>query len=206
MAQFTGNIKDFERFIGPRLRNIVQTSIAKSYKIEVGKCQTVGCESKHSLEAAHVHGSDRQTLMRKAYKKYIKGNQLVNLDLVKFEDEFVGLHKKRDKVFKILCSDCHRKYDRGTPLIKLSRKSRTEKLPVSFYPENIDEFRLLLIQYKGATVKITYKNGKTINKLWRVAKLNGNSDIKNNLLSRTELRNPHQANIRRVDVSINYRD
>ena len=39
MAKFNGTVKEFEKFIGPRLRNIVQTSIARKYKKEIAKCQ-----------------------------------------------------------------------------------------------------------------------------------------------------------------------
>ena len=41
MALYTGNYKDFEKFIGPRLRNVVQTTISKNYKKRLGNVKSV---------------------------------------------------------------------------------------------------------------------------------------------------------------------
>ena len=59
MAKFTGTCDDFDKFVGPRLRNVVQTSISKKYKKEIGRCEH--CGKTNELQAAHITGKDRKT-------------------------------------------------------------------------------------------------------------------------------------------------
>ena len=56
MAAFVGTNKEFRKYIGPRLRNLVR-QITQKYKKEVGTCQH--CDTKADLQAAHVHGRGR---------------------------------------------------------------------------------------------------------------------------------------------------
>lgn len=114
-AYYTGTFKDFVKFIGPRSRNVVQ-NLTRSYKGQIQKCQDCG-ESPNSLEAAHLRGRDRKSLMRvacrKACEECFEEEFLVNLDLKKFEEEYKKLHYPLEESFMILCRECHTKYDRG---------------------------------------------------------------------------------------------
>ena len=39
MATYSGSIETFSKMIGPRLRNIVQSKIARKYKNSIGRCE-----------------------------------------------------------------------------------------------------------------------------------------------------------------------
>lgn len=110
MATFEGTEAEFTRFIGPRVRNVVNT-MTRSAKIRTGytcaHCGRKGVE----LEAAHVYGRDRKTVVHEVLEKYrIEGGYRVDLD--PFERELKEAHEPIEKSFLFLCSDCHRAYDR----------------------------------------------------------------------------------------------
>jgi len=107
MASFVGTKKEFKRYVGPMLRNLVQ-QLTKKHKQEVGSCQH--CGAIESLEAAHVHGKDRGALIDKILDKYIN-NDIVTIDLAKFEEHFRDEHKLIDETIIILCKKCHSEYD-----------------------------------------------------------------------------------------------
>ncbi len=217
MAFYSGDYKEFEKFIGPRLRNIVQTKISKGYKKEIGKCEECGTTEK--LEAAHISGRERKTLIREACNKYLDGTNLIDVDLNDFESVFVGLHNPLNENFRILCKSCHNDYDKITEQIDLSEDTNIElhdvesngnssldKLEIQLYPYDIDEFKELLLQYKSAYIKIVYNNGITDTKEWKVSRFNENSDVIGNLRSRKDFRQGEwqKLGIVRVDVEINY--
>ena len=60
MSLFTGTTREFKRFIGPHLRNVVQ-QISRRQKAMIGACQ--GCGEGGELEAAHVHGRNRTDII-----------------------------------------------------------------------------------------------------------------------------------------------
>lgn len=140
MAQFNGTLKDFEKFIGPRLRNLVQTKISKKYKVRIGKCEN--CQKTDSLEAAHIYGNDRKTILRKSMDGFIAEDIITNLDLIVFEKLFIEHHHPLEKSFKILCKDCHRDYD--------GKMSKKHKINIE---KNLDmkttEFKIWLIESKN---------------------------------------------------------
>lgn len=110
MSSFYGTIEDVDRYLMPRIRNRVQT-LARPYKnLERGVCQHCGKEN-GTLEAAHVHGRDRKTIVREVLEKYRSGNGYHIVDLDAFEDEIVAAHEPIGETFLFLCRDCHREYD-----------------------------------------------------------------------------------------------
>lgn len=60
MAVFVGTIEEFNRYIGPRVRNVVNI-ITKGYKKDVGKCEH--CPSADDLESAHITGKERPVII-----------------------------------------------------------------------------------------------------------------------------------------------
>jgi len=111
MAELTCTIEEFHKFIGPRIRNVIQ-SLTKKRKKELNYiCQ--GCNQRKELEAAHVKGSDRKVIIEKILEKYIIDEQkeIVRVYLDKIEEEIVASHKPIDNYFKFLCSKCHAEYD-----------------------------------------------------------------------------------------------
>jgi uncharacterized membrane-anchored protein len=111
MAELTCTIEEFHKFIGPRIRNVIQ-SLTKERKKELNYiCQ--GCNQRKELEAAHVKGSDRKVIIEKVLEKYIidEENKVVRVYLAKIEEEIVASHKPVDNYIKFLCSKCHTEYD-----------------------------------------------------------------------------------------------
>ena len=110
MSSFTGTIEDFDRFLMPRIRNRIQT-LARPYKNqEDGICQHCGKEN-GTLEAAHVHGRERKTIVREVLEGYREGDVYRIGDLDAFELEVVEAHEPICDTFLFLCHDCHREYD-----------------------------------------------------------------------------------------------
>lgn len=211
MATFTGTLVEFEKYIGPRLRNVVQTSIARKLRNEIGKCEI--CETKHDLQAAHVQGTDRRVLIKKALEDYCMENKVVNADIELFELKFKELHNPPEKIFKILCRQCHNKYDNVNEIITIEEQLKKTiepinenlVLPIEFYPEDISEFKELLIQHKRALITICYNGGNKEIKEWNASKFSEKSDIIRNLRSRNEFRqgNWQGSNIKYIKVEIN---
>lgn len=110
MAKIICTVTEYHKFIGPRIRNSIQT-LTKAKKRLLKKCQM--CKEEKELEAAHKIGMERKIIMEKILKKYqLKTNKdLIQIDLKKVEEEILAAHKPIDGCFKFLCSSCHRKYD-----------------------------------------------------------------------------------------------
>jgi 5-methylcytosine-specific restriction endonuclease McrA len=123
MASFVGTKEEFKRYIGPMLRNLVQ-QLTRKYKSEVGKCEH--CGSVESLEAAHVHGKDRNALIDNILDDYTYEN-IITIDLSQFEQHFRKGHRLIDETILILCRKCHSKYDSQSP-IDSPRKKQKEQL------------------------------------------------------------------------------
>lgn len=107
MASFVGTKKEFKRYVGPMLRNLVQ-QLTKKHKQAVGSCQH--CGTTESLEAAHVHGKDRGSIIDKILDNYTN-NDIVTIDLAGFEKHFRDEHRLIDETIIILCKTCHSQYD-----------------------------------------------------------------------------------------------
>lgn len=110
MAQFIGTEKEFNTYIGPRMRNLVQ-SMSKGLKQKAGNvCERCGRTSP-SLDAAHVHGRERKDIIAQTLKEYERDGLYVIPDLDEFEEKFKKAHEPIRDTFLILCRDCHREYD-----------------------------------------------------------------------------------------------
>ena len=90
---------------------MVQLMTKKRKKDIKHLCQE--CKETKELEAAHVKGNSRKDLINVILKKYTidEKNQLVKVDLEKFEREIIEAHKPLDNYFRFLCVKCHKKYD-----------------------------------------------------------------------------------------------
>lgn len=127
MASFVGTKEEFKRYVGPMLRNLVQ-QLTRKHKLEVGQCEH--CGTTETLEAAHIHGKDRGTIIDKILNNYTNNN-VVTIDLGNFEQHFRKEHKIIDETILILCKSCHTKYDSQhiieAPQTTQSKKSSTQK-------------------------------------------------------------------------------
>lgn len=117
MAKFEGTIKEFTQFIGPYAR-IKVAFLASKYKKQKGKCEDCGIEK--GLEAAHIKGKERPLLIANILSEFIV-DDIITVDLNEFEEKYKEIHLPIESSIKILCADCHRKYDKAgksNPVIK----------------------------------------------------------------------------------------
>lgn len=131
MARFVGTVQEFHHFVGPRLRNVVQTATAKLRKQQGGVCQH--CGQTAALESAHRHGKERRVLIENVLAKHEQQDGLIDCDLKHVEQALMEAHQPLEETFIFLCSPCHRAYDavtselrqgadiRSTPAGKLHR-------------------------------------------------------------------------------------
>jgi 5-methylcytosine-specific restriction endonuclease McrA len=123
MARFIGTEKEFNRYIGPILRNIVQ-QLSRNMKNAVGECQF--CGSKSNLEAAHKHDRGRKKIIETILSDY-KTQNYVDIDLTEFEMKFKVNHSNEmENTFFILCKDCHNDYDKSNSILPLQLNVENE--------------------------------------------------------------------------------
>lgn len=107
MAKFIGTQEHFIKFIGGYARNKIQY-ITSKYRKDIGHCEC--CGSEQNLQAAHIKGRDRLTIIAEILSEY-SNEDIVEIDLLDFENRYIAEHEPVDKSIKILCRDCHFKYD-----------------------------------------------------------------------------------------------
>jgi len=113
MATFHGTIVEFQKYIGPLIRNNVQ-SLTKARKRKLGsKCEE--CGEKRELEAAHI-GTSRPALIQNALKSYEIGpDGKITVDLEEARRKILEAHKPIEKHIRLLCRECHEKLDALSP-------------------------------------------------------------------------------------------
>jgi hypothetical protein len=107
MASFIGTKKEFRRYIGPRLRNLVQ-QITKNHRLTIASCGH--CGAPEQLEAAHVRGRNRNQIIDLVLERFTH-NEIVTIDLGEFETSFKAEHDPLENSILILCRTCHKQYD-----------------------------------------------------------------------------------------------
>ena len=108
---FKGDKKSFNKFIGPRLRNFVQ-SLTKKHKKEIGKCEHCGVDNK-KFDAAHKHDFTRKKIIEKILSDYRIDHIKYEVDLIEFEKKFKSEHTPISRVILVLCESCHTLYDKN---------------------------------------------------------------------------------------------
>lgn len=104
---FVGTKKEFRRYVGPALRNLVQ-QVGRRHRTIIGACEH--CNSTENLEAAHVTGKDRNRIFNQLLIQYKVGDHY-QVNLREFEARFKEEHHPNKKSLLILCRSCHVKYD-----------------------------------------------------------------------------------------------
>jgi len=186
MATFIGSKSEFRRYIGPRLRNLVQM-FAASHRANIGKC--AHCEATEKLQAAHVQGRDRNQIIDAVLGLHGDGT-LFNVDLHMFESSFIELHQPLEESFVILCASCHKTYD-SRPKGRIEKSSEAvlgEALPIFLNPTDPAEFKKALLASKSAEIIVLYIDGREERKVWNPANMSPASNVIGNLLSRPEFR------------------
>lgn len=188
MATFTGTADEFKRYLGPRLRNLVQ-QITKSHKATVGACEH--CGGGGTLEAAHIHGRGRNQIIAELLGRR-SANEVVSLDLGELEARFRSEHEPVEKAILILCQPCHTRYD------TLGRRSDGERarasqrsgeiLPITLDPPRPDDFKHNLLITRSAEILVYYSDGRIDRRPWKAPKFSETSNVIGNLRTRPEFR------------------
>jgi hypothetical protein len=193
MAVFVGTIEEFNRYIGPRVRNIVNV-VTKDYRKDIGKCEN--CSSTENLESAHITGSERPAIIADILKDHIHNSQ-IDINLEQFESALKEKHYPPDKCIKVLCRKCHTDHDKKQPstldveiLDEVPELANTdaEILEIRLDPQNPDDFRNALIKSRCAKITTFFSNGESQTSEWKAEKITTNSSIFGNLRSRPEFR------------------
>lgn len=200
MATFIGTEDEFNIFIGPRMRNKVQSLTKKAKNVANNICQH--CENSFAeLEAAHVHGRERRDIIRSVLEEYRDGD-FFNVDLQEFEQKFVNAHYPIEETFLFLCRDCHAKYDAPverapktatkprniTQPGATSSARRSGALPITIFPSDKRDFAKRFMETGYAVIRTTYFDGSQKEQGWYKKGFSQTSDVITNLRSRPEFR------------------
>jgi hypothetical protein len=115
-ALLTCTMTDFHVFLDAKIKNGIP-NLTRNERIKLkGKCQNPQCGKKAELHSAHVHGLERTLIIDSVIKNYFvdEKEQIIQVDLHKVIAEIFEAHKPINEHFRFLCSECHRKYDKGT--------------------------------------------------------------------------------------------
>lgn len=198
MARFQGTVREFKRYVGPQLRNVVQL-ITRKQKDALGSCEHCGATGE--LEAAHVHGRDRNDIIHLLLGKS-DPDAHVEIDLAEFEAAFRSEHEPVERAILVLCSACHRKYDatptttepnlkQGPGGLRASAKATSagrEVLPISLFPPGHAAFKHALLDRREAVIEVLYADGTVERKPWNASRFAQDSNVFGNLRSRPDFR------------------
>ena len=197
MSRFAGTTREFKRYIGPHLRNVVQ-QIARKQKRAVGACEH--CGSDGELEAAHVHGRSRTEIIDDLLGTSAPDAN-VEVDLVEFEGAFKREHDPVEKAILVLCSSCHQKYDAlherpaGPEPASTAAPGQIHRLyssydilPISLDPARPANFKAKLLERRAAVIEVLYADGSVSRRPWDASRFSESSNLYGNLRSRPEFR------------------
>ena len=115
MSHFKGTFEEFYKIINPLTRNLVANMSRKAKKHTT--CSNSGCNKRTTLQAAHISGKERPTIVANIIcemlnKVQIDKDDMIDVNLNLFLQKFVEEHTPLEKSIKILCRECHIKYDK----------------------------------------------------------------------------------------------
>jgi hypothetical protein len=125
MTKFIGTIKEYHKFIGPRIRNVVQ-SITKKAKKDAGNICEI-CNKELELEAAHIHGKERKQIIEAVLNPFLDNLGIVEINLEEIEKEIKGKHYPLNETFKFLCKNCHNEYDDNNTFKNKNTENKNHK-------------------------------------------------------------------------------
>lgn len=112
MAEYKGNLKNFNKYFGDYCRNKVNFLTREFRKQSVdNNCQY--CGEVRILESAHRNGRERVLIIKDILNSYFIEDDYYTVDMDKFEKLFIKAHQPLQEHFWFLCKDCHKKYDGG---------------------------------------------------------------------------------------------
>ncbi|WP_419786741.1 hypothetical protein [Pseudodesulfovibrio sp.] len=119
MASFEGTTQEFHHYIGPRIRNAVNSLTRKARLERNDVCEF--CGKKATLESAHAHGMGRREIIEGVLINYTDGKTIRIPDLNSLEQEILDAHQPLSSTFKFICKPCHTEYDSN--IVKPTKES-----------------------------------------------------------------------------------
>ena len=110
MAIFEGSVQEFHHYVGPRIRNAINTFCQQARKARNGVCEHCKKTVK-TLNSAHIHGRGRRSIIENILSAH-ESNGIVRCDIKAVEREILDGHGTVADTFKFLCKDCHVQYDK----------------------------------------------------------------------------------------------
>lgn len=156
LAEFYGTIKEFKKYIGPRVKNIVPPLTKKRKKELSNVCQH--CGTKAELQAAHKKGKSRNNIIDIILSKYHIDEQNIKIDLDLVDREIIEAHMPIDDHFLFLCPKCHQKYDRENETAK-SINTKTEQRKVKKFKKAEQDNRVVDADVKSMVRAYCEKKG-----------------------------------------------
>ncbi len=124
MSEFSGDLKSFHDYVGPRIRNKINVVTKKIKDSKKRICEH--CKEEKDLESAHIHGIGRRDIIEKVLINYTK-NGKISGELKLIENEIIKAHYPLEQAFIFICRSCHRVYDRKCPTVKVRRMKTASK-------------------------------------------------------------------------------
>jgi 5-methylcytosine-specific restriction endonuclease McrA len=170
--QLTCTIREFHKFIEPKIRNDIQTLTKREKRKFNNICQDCGKQTE--LEAAHLKGYDRVRIVNEILKKYMinEKEQIIQVDLDRVTNEILEAHKPINEHFRFLCSECHRKYDKEEEKVANQSKHKrpnteanTSKKSAKFHKWTEEDDIVTLYLYKFEDKGLPYSLAEVGEKL-----------------------------------------
>ncbi|MEF3698426.1 hypothetical protein [Desulfolutivibrio sp.] len=184
MASFEGTPQEFHHYIGPRIRNAVN-SLTRTERINrKGICDF--CGKKSDLDSAHVHGKGRREIIESVLMDHVNGNIISIPDLNELEQKILNAHLPLSSTFKFICKSCHTKYDSSGN--QSQRINRSIAIQHDIAESNKDFKKLYKV--KGWACKPNQINNKIVQAFRTIEKKYGKvllSDLENECSCETSL-------------------
>jgi hypothetical protein len=106
MGLISCTVEEYHRFVGPRIRNVIQ-NLTRPRKRQLGyRCEACG-KKVPELDAAHLPGRSRIKMINDVLSGFQDGNGLVKGDLSVIERAIITAHTPVETHFRMLCRKCH---------------------------------------------------------------------------------------------------
>ena len=137
MAQLICTFKEFNDYIGPKIRNDVAT-ITKQKKSNL-KSICESCKNKSELDAAHKHGRSRKDIIKIVLDECeTEDNRYIIQNLQKTIKAIKEQHFPIEDNFRFLCKTCHIQYDSQAKQTEIDNMQKTKRdINLSESPDKI---------------------------------------------------------------------
>lgn len=109
MGSIRCTVKEYNRFVGPRIRNSIQNLTRPRKRQLRGVCELCHRRARE-LDAAHKTGKSRVQVIARVLREFQLDDGTVKGDLQVIESRILADHLPVDKTMLMLCRKCHRTY------------------------------------------------------------------------------------------------